>query len=40
MSRDYDLTDEKQSKQYLRDVEIEYQFQCYDQKEADGKSSS
>ncbi|XP_005104925.1 cytochrome c oxidase assembly factor 7 homolog [Aplysia californica] len=36
MARSYDLTDEKQTKEYLRDVEIEYQFQCLDQKEADG----
>ncbi|RUS90557.1 hypothetical protein EGW08_001645 [Elysia chlorotica] len=36
MARSYDLTDEKQTKEYLRDVEIEYQFQCFDQKEPDG----
>ncbi|GFO10711.1 cytochrome c oxidase assembly factor 7 homolog [Plakobranchus ocellatus] len=36
MARGYDLTDEKETKEYLRDVEIEYKFQCLDQKEPDG----
>uniref|UniRef100_A0A2C9L702 Cytochrome c oxidase assembly factor 7 homolog n=2 Tax=Biomphalaria glabrata TaxID=6526 RepID=A0A2C9L702_BIOGL len=36
MARGYDLTSDAGTKEYLRDVEIEYQFQCLDQKEVDG----
>lgn len=32
----YDLRDEKQAQEYLKTVEIEYKFQCYHEKEADG----
>lgn len=32
----YDLKDEKQAKQYLDKVGIEYRFQCYDEKRPDG----
>jgi len=34
-NRSYDLTDEKETQEYLRDVETEYSFGCYDQKEPD-----
>ncbi|KAH9515234.1 Cytochrome c oxidase assembly factor 7 [Bulinus truncatus] len=36
MAAGYDLKTESGIKEYLRDVEIEYQFQCLDQKEIDG----
>jgi TPR repeat protein len=36
MARSYDLTDENQVKQYLRDIETEYQFQCLHEKQFDG----
>ncbi|XP_059156108.1 cytochrome c oxidase assembly factor 7-like [Physella acuta] len=32
----YDLTTDEGVKEYLRDIQIEYQFQCLDQKEPDG----
>uniref|UniRef100_A0A0B7AKJ2 Beta-lactamase n=1 Tax=Arion vulgaris TaxID=1028688 RepID=A0A0B7AKJ2_9EUPU len=35
-TRSYDLTDEVQVKEYLRDIETEYQFQCLHEKQADG----
>lgn len=34
-NRSYDLTDPKETQEYLHDVETEYSFGCYDQKEAD-----
>ncbi|CAG5131796.1 unnamed protein product [Candidula unifasciata] len=36
MTRGYDLADETQVREFLRDVETEYQFQCLHEKQADG----
>lgn len=32
----YDLRDEKQAKEYLKNIGIEFRFQCYSEKSAEG----
>lgn len=34
---DYDLTNEEDIKQYLQNIETEYTYQCFSEKEPDGK---